>query len=137
MQLRLFNLTLRTLLNKDEDEDYVMKTHIKKVYEYLYTTRYIWMYSHKKLSNAIKEKIFEMSLEEPDAFQKYLVLFEYVCPYIRLDKKICNKQVDGGGCCITHRKCMNRLEKRIVSSIITLPLDICNIVFKYALCIKE
>ena len=39
MQLRLFNLTLRTLLNKDEDEDYVMKTHIKKVYEY---------YSNKK-----------------------------------------------------------------------------------------
>ena len=134
MQLRLFSRSLSTFLSKNNilQVRLLKIMHLKKMYEYLYSTRDIWMHRNNKLSKIIKDKIFEMSQEEPDAFQDYLVRFEYVCPYIRRDKKICKKKVDTGGCCLTHTKCMDRLEKRIVSSIITLPLDICNIIFKYS-----
>ena len=103
-----------------------------KICEYLYSTRDIWT-GMESVSIAFKQKMFHFMKIKPNIFQPYLVLFGYICPYPKLDKEICSKEVNGE-LCSTHKKCKKRLRSRIVHSLLTLlPKEISSIVFKYSL----
>ena len=107
--------------------------HFQKMFNYLYSVRDIWKHI-KKFSHTFKTKLFEFAFQEPKFFKKYLVSFEYICPYQkRGGNKVCSKKVNGD-LCSKHKNSRARLFF-ILSSLEILPLpdDISNIVFRYAL----
>jgi len=104
---------------------------LTNVFTYLYCTTDIWG-PIDKFSTAVKKKVLEFALEEPNTFTTHLLQFGYICPYPKRNQEICGKEVNGR-LCKTHSKCQDRLRSRISLSLPSLPTDLSNIIFKYSL----
>ena len=105
---------------------------LSNIFTYIYYTTDIWG-PIDTFSTAVKKKVLEINLEEPNAFTMHLLRFGYICPYPkRSNQEICGKEVDGT-LCRTHSKCQDRLHSRISVSLPSLPTDLCNIIFQYSL----
>jgi hypothetical protein len=133
VQLRTFKDVVKSMILRN---DYIIHSNekisnCKDIYEYLYKTTDIWT-DTQTLSNTIKNKLFDLSSEMPYVFQEYLSRFGYICPYLKLDGKICGKKVNDG-VCKRHSKCSIRLKTRISTSIECFPPELSNIVCKYVL----
>ena len=133
VQLRAFKDVLEPMILRN---DYIIHSNekisnCKNIYEYLYKTRDIWT-DTRKLSNTVKNKLFDLSSQMPYVFQEYLILFGYICPYLKLDGQICGKKVNDG-ICKRHSKCRIRLKTRVSTSIQCFPPELSNIVFEYVL----
>jgi|688.fasta_scaffold319122_2 hypothetical protein len=104
----------------------------KELFTYLYNTRDIWV-SKDRFSTTVKEKIIELTKEEP-SFKTYLLQLGYSCPYLKRNKEICGKELEvDTKLCKTHSKCQHRLRSRILLSLPSLPTDLSNIVFHYSI----
>ena len=102
-----------------------------ELFEYFLRTRDIWSISY--LSNNIRDKIFYIFYQKPLELQDIITRLGYICPYSKLDGKICGRKVNGGLCSL-HNRCKYRLKTRLFSHLPKqFPTEIVKIVLVYAL----
>lgn len=104
------------------------------LYDYLHTTRDIWDGS-PRLCAMIRAKLMDFYSQESVMFQKYMVLFGYLCPYRKRKGDFCNRPVGTHQLCNQHKKCLQRRSTRIADVLSWLPVCICEIVDRYAMCL--
>ena len=110
---------------------------IKIILNYLYYNRDIWC-GNKILYDCFKRKAIEFASSKPIVFNKYLLLFGYNCPYPKSDGSICLEHVSSDDrLCECHKEIVPIVKSEILSSLVTFPKDICDIVFKFSMCYKQ
>jgi hypothetical protein len=110
---------------------------IKILLNYLYYNRDIWS-GNKILYDCFNKKASEFASSKPIVFNKYLLLFGYNCPYPKSDGSICLEHVSSDDrLCECHKEIVPIVKSEILSSLVTFPKDICDIVFKFTMCYKQ
>ena len=109
---------------------------IKILLNYLYYNRDIWS-GNKILYDCFNKKASEFASSKPIVFNKYLLLFGYNCPYPKSDGSVCFEPVSSDRLCECHKEIVPIVKSEILSSLVTFPKDICDIVFKFRMCYKQ
>ena len=121
-------------INSLRSDDKIQK--IKILLDYLYDNKDIWS-GNKILYDSFEQKTISISSMMPTVFNEYLLLFGYNCPYPKSDGSICFEHVSSDRLCECHKEIVPIVKSEILSSLTTFPKDICDIVFKFAMCYKQ
>lgn len=117
------------IINIDERLQYTVK-----IFDYLQNTLDIWTETYRFLGT-VRNKTFELA-SQYSCFKKYVYIFGFACPYPKRNGVLCDSALlitCYEGLCKRHFDCKKRLKKRIGDSIRHLPVDVCNVIFKYAI----
>ena len=105
-----------------------------KLFEYLYTTRDIWI--SNKLFEKFEKLLYKKTRQYYSLFP-FLIRFGCLCPYIQENRIVCGEMCLIEGFCNRHFQRINIIKNRLKENLLTLPTDIHNIIIVYALPIKR